>query len=112
MITCFTSREASKDFINTEQKNNGIDKASSASKPSWQAHYNAECEPGVTFETEWPGVSISDAADNMGNMVCGPLPAVLNCCDALRLAQSWFLIFLVWPRAGRFLELRQQLRWR
>lgn len=57
----------------------GIDKAASANKSSWQSHYNAECEPGVTFETEWQGVSISDAADNTGNMVCckrHPLPAV------------------------------------
>lgn len=44
----------------------GIGSNAGTSKESWQMHYNAECEPGITFETEWPAVSISDGADNLG----------------------------------------------
>ena len=48
----------------------GIGSNAGTSKESWQMHYNAECEPGITFETEWPAVSISDGADNLGLQVC------------------------------------------
>ena len=47
----------------------GIDASTGPSKDSWIAHYNSECEPGVTFETEWPAVSISDNSANLGNKV-------------------------------------------